>query len=280
MVMDAKVTGIRIRELRISRNLTQQQLADKLFVTNKAVSKWETGGGLPDIEMLPNLASVLGVVVEDIIYDCDLSDMKNSHTGAGKAKARKTKIKRIAVIIAAVLLLAFGIYNIIWFNYISNTFTPLIENRNWTIERLREHRMIDHSDSEIITGIVYLHRDNDERYDIQLIKPSYLRFGGAVKIMTIIEPVSGEIFSEFMVTYTGKISRIQPVYTLNLHEWGTELRPALISNVNRYGQPLDRDFNISAEHYEKWLSLYEKNYNETMEMITYFNDFFGEGVFR
>jgi len=279
MIVDAKVIGIRISELRKSRNMTQQQLADELFVTNKTVSKWETGRGLPDIEILPVLASVLGVNVEDIIFNAECPDKKNFHTGAGKAKTRKISIKRIAIIIAAALLLAFGIYNIVWFNYISIAFTPFVENGSWTIEALRTQGMIDSQDSENRTWVVYLHRDDDERYEIQVIRPSYLRFGGAIKVMTIVEPVPGEIFSELKVTYTGKTDRIHPVYTLSLHEWSTGFRPALNSTVDRYGQPLDRDFNISVEYYEKWLSLYERNYSEIMEMITYFNDFFGKDDF-
>ena len=55
--MDAQVVGERIANLRKLHNMTQKQLADKISVTYKAVSKWETGAGLPDIAMLPALAS-------------------------------------------------------------------------------------------------------------------------------------------------------------------------------------------------------------------------------
>ena len=41
--MDRYITGAVIRKLRESKKLTQEELADKLFVTSKAVSKWETG---------------------------------------------------------------------------------------------------------------------------------------------------------------------------------------------------------------------------------------------
>ena len=45
--MDQQQIGSFIRQCREEQNLTQQQLADKLGVTNKAVSKWETGEGMP-----------------------------------------------------------------------------------------------------------------------------------------------------------------------------------------------------------------------------------------
>ena len=76
--MDAHVVGNKIAELRKSLNLTQQQLAEALLVTNKAVSKWETGNGLPDILMLPSLAAVLGVSVDEIISNAPVEGARLS----------------------------------------------------------------------------------------------------------------------------------------------------------------------------------------------------------
>lgn len=47
--------------------MTQQQLADKLQVTDKAVSKWERGLACPDISVLPQIAEILGVNVDDLL---------------------------------------------------------------------------------------------------------------------------------------------------------------------------------------------------------------------
>ena len=47
--MNAEYTGKKIAELRKDKNLTQKELADQLHVTDKAVSKWERGAGLPDV---------------------------------------------------------------------------------------------------------------------------------------------------------------------------------------------------------------------------------------
>lgn len=65
--MDARNTGTLIRALRKERGLTQRQLADALGVTDKAVSKWERGGGCPDIELLPGLSERLGTPVETLL---------------------------------------------------------------------------------------------------------------------------------------------------------------------------------------------------------------------
>ena len=65
--MDNRKIGNFIASLRKKQNLTQQELADKLGVTNKAVSKWERGDGLPDISLMTGLADILGITVDDLL---------------------------------------------------------------------------------------------------------------------------------------------------------------------------------------------------------------------
>ena len=61
------VTGATIRALREKRGYTQKDLAEKLCVSDKAVSKWETGRGLPDITLIEPLARELGVSVAELL---------------------------------------------------------------------------------------------------------------------------------------------------------------------------------------------------------------------
>ena len=65
--MNTYVTGAIIKALRESRGLTQQALAERIGVSNKAVSKWETGKGLPDLSLLQPLAQALGVSVVELM---------------------------------------------------------------------------------------------------------------------------------------------------------------------------------------------------------------------
>lgn len=58
--MDAQYTGKQISRLRKSLNLTQRELAERLHVTDKAVSKWERGVNFPDLGLMENLAEALG----------------------------------------------------------------------------------------------------------------------------------------------------------------------------------------------------------------------------
>ena len=64
---ESERTGQFIAELRRERQMTQQELAQALHVTDKAVSKWETGRGFPDIKLLPALGAVLGVSVVELL---------------------------------------------------------------------------------------------------------------------------------------------------------------------------------------------------------------------
>lgn len=65
--MDATYTGNRISSLRKKNNLTQKELAEKLHVTDKAVSKWERGLNFPDLVLFPVIANVLGTSVADLL---------------------------------------------------------------------------------------------------------------------------------------------------------------------------------------------------------------------
>jgi len=65
--MDQYVTGAVIKRLREEKNMTQQQLADKLSVSAKTISKWETAKGYPDITLLESIANALSVSVTEFI---------------------------------------------------------------------------------------------------------------------------------------------------------------------------------------------------------------------
>ncbi len=65
--MDAKATGRFIAELRRQKGYTQKELAETLMVTDKAISRWETGKGFPDTALLKPLGDVLGVSVGELL---------------------------------------------------------------------------------------------------------------------------------------------------------------------------------------------------------------------
>lgn len=65
--MDTMKTGSYLAALRKDAGMTQQEVADRLGVSNKTISKWESGGGFPDIAILPALAELYGVTADDIL---------------------------------------------------------------------------------------------------------------------------------------------------------------------------------------------------------------------
>ena len=76
--MDSYVTAAAIRAMREEKGLTQKQLADAIAVSDKTVSKWETGKGLPDISLLAPLAQALQVSVSELMAG---QVLRNKNTG-------------------------------------------------------------------------------------------------------------------------------------------------------------------------------------------------------
>ena len=77
-LMDKYVTGAVIRKLRESKKMTQEELAGTLFVSSKAVSKWETGQGFPDISLIEPLAKALGISVIELLSGADVQNKNRS----------------------------------------------------------------------------------------------------------------------------------------------------------------------------------------------------------
>lgn len=58
--------GQRIRELRRRDGRTQEAFAEAIGVTSQAVSRWEVGGGYPDMEMIPSIANYFGITIDEL----------------------------------------------------------------------------------------------------------------------------------------------------------------------------------------------------------------------
>ena len=76
--MNKYVTGTMIKRLRESKQMTQLQLAERLNVSDKAISKWETGRGYPDIALIEPLAEALGVSVIELFSGEDVTNTNRS----------------------------------------------------------------------------------------------------------------------------------------------------------------------------------------------------------
>lgn len=107
--MDNKKLGNRIASLRKQNNLSQKELAEKLCVSNKTVSKWECGNGNPDIDTLLKLSHIFNVKLEDFISNEEQIPSGTTEVSLSKKTFPKLliSISSVIVIIAALLLYFF-----------------------------------------------------------------------------------------------------------------------------------------------------------------------------
>ena len=100
----------RIKKYREENHITQQELADKLYVSKQAISKWENDKSLPDVSMYPTIASLLNITVDEL--------MGNE---ANKNKLILSKKVIIICSIIASLILIFimsSLFQCIYYNFI------------------------------------------------------------------------------------------------------------------------------------------------------------------
>ena len=107
--MDQMKIGSFIQKNRKKKGMTQQQLADVLHVSNKAVSKWETGVNIPDTAMLVPLSEALDVSVLDLLMGSELNEADSSEVNGFATKLSesfnmiKSRYRIAAVFLIAVL---------------------------------------------------------------------------------------------------------------------------------------------------------------------------------
>ena len=83
--MNNYVTGSVIRSLREGKGMTQEQLAQKLFLSSKTISKWETGNGFPDISLLEPLAAALNISVIELLNGAEI---RNTNASSNMEKCK------------------------------------------------------------------------------------------------------------------------------------------------------------------------------------------------
>ena len=97
--MDQIKIGKFIAECRKKQNLTQSQLAEKLGITDRAISKWENGRAMPDSSLMPDLCSILNISVNELlsgeVIDMESSNKKNEQLLLDMAKEVENKNKII-----------------------------------------------------------------------------------------------------------------------------------------------------------------------------------------
>lgn len=153
----------KLQQLRTQKNLTQEQLAEQLYVSRTAISKWESGKGYPNIESLKGLSKFFAVSIDDLLSGEELITLAEIEN--------HSNVKRIYNIINGIIdILAFSLIvlpiygeprgnHVYSVNLLANTHTPNINlGIHWTIFLLI-----------VVLGVIrlimiYLHKES--LYDI------------------------------------------------------------------------------------------------------------------
>lgn len=93
----------KIKEIRIKENLTQEQFAEKIFVSRNAVAKWETGRGYPDIQNLITISDVFNISLDELVKE----DSKVKNKIINESSSPKW---HLLVIVYLIAIIAYIIY--------------------------------------------------------------------------------------------------------------------------------------------------------------------------
>lgn len=142
--MDQERIGKYILECRTKKNLTQEELAKQIGVTNKAISRWENGHGLPDLSLLQPLCNVLDININDLLSGKKIEEKNrrqqaeeniniilNQATEQEKIEKKKT-IKTISIILI-ISFIVISFLTIIINNYENEQQAIILENSNPSI---------------------------------------------------------------------------------------------------------------------------------------------------
>lgn len=114
--MDQIKIGRFLKELRKAKGMTQEQLAEKLNVSSRTVSRWETGNNMPDISMLVEIADFYGVSIPEIIYGerkSENMDQETRETAVAMAEYGQNTVKIEKQKVIGILMSAFGMFIIV-----------------------------------------------------------------------------------------------------------------------------------------------------------------------
>ena len=129
--MEQAMIGEFISACRKEKGLTQMQFAEKLNVTNRAVSKWETGKSMPDVSLMLDLCNILGITVNELLSGerIIMEDyQKKAEENLMELQAKKEKAQGEYNSILKILIVTFSLFFVI--NMVLNYFFPEINFNN------------------------------------------------------------------------------------------------------------------------------------------------------
>lgn len=200
--MDSNKIGKLIYEMRVKNNLTQKELADKLMITSQAISKWENGRGIPDVEMLQRLSE---------LFKININELLNGEIEKEKKISTKKFFLIIPIILVIIILLIILFRN---------------NNNDFKITKLSSN-----DDNFLIKGIIAY---NENKKSIYISKVEYDNFEDKEEykdLECILYEVDGDILKK--ISQCGNIknkNQTEKTQTSTL----TELLKDIEFNVDNY----------------------------------------------
>lgn len=242
--MNNNKIGKFIATLRKEKNLTQQELGTKLFVTDKAVSKWERGLSLPDISLLNQLAKVLDVEVVDILdgkkgstrkinIEKEMENIKDKLKKQNKKRTRRIILCMIGLVFIILYLifrnvyLGFEIKNVHYSHSNRNinigipkaSFMVKNNDRSYSFKNLRNSNIVENEVKKYLKTLKYSTCNNTIYYYDKNDNFSIISY--SVKNHIVYSTISYEIvekdycFTEKTSDYSKKLNGLKRFHSLN-----------------------------------------------------------------
>lgn len=125
--MKQEMVGKFISTCRKEKGLTQMQLAEKLNITNRAISKWETGKSMPDVSLMLDLCGILGITVNELLSGERITMdnyQKKAEENLMELQSKKEKAQGEYNTVLKILIAAFSLIFVL--NMVLNYFFPEI----------------------------------------------------------------------------------------------------------------------------------------------------------
>lgn len=238
--MDQNKIGKHIEELRKEKGLTQKELAEKLGLSNTAISKWECGCNLPDISMLEPLSKVLNIDIMELINPQKTIERKTENKPEEIPESQTLEIGKIKKI----FLIAFNVTACIFIVLLSLFLTKKTTNsKNAEIaasNNIKVYEITSEDPSFYING--YLMFNEKENYFI-LNKIKYQ--GSSIGTE---EPISVQEATIFLTINEDIIYMFNKEQNKKDNDDINELLTKLINDINDY-----KCYDVSLSEYEEYL---------------------------
>lgn len=285
--MDYQKTGTLIASLRKEKGLTQKELADKLGITDRAVSKWERGLGCPDVSLLDDLSRILDVSILEILKGrrIDKADIINNESiieSMNYSKENfKFKLKRyfnltcifIIIIISGVLIISnlksiYYLNKTYRYNYIDdNGFNyQLLTEINDSIEMIKKDQgaYTDAEYEKILSFINKLENNLKEQNNLYYLKKNNYKYS---EIITFYNTHQEFYYLE------SPYGHIQEIYEI-VHNYN----PNVVKNITLYYAYTTSVMNNSYNIFEELKKPYYNGEKINSEIVASIKSFIGTEI--